>query len=416
VRGGGCPKNEQQRSDCRHFYTAPFACVTTLPSSCSHHPAEVCGEGVDQRGSEVTPEKFRFDYSASKGPTPADLQRIEDIVNRQISEALPVQTEVVPLKAARSLKTLRAVFGETYPDPVRIVSVGAPKVRGGQREGAEQQSDSTISPLPPCLPATPQIPELLAAPENPAWDSLSVELCGGTHVSNTSQAGRFALLEESSIAKGIRRIVAVTRDAATTAHGRSAELASEVSAARSLSGPALEAKVSALRLAVDASDVPVYAKAALRASLEELGKKAVHEAKAAAKAAEEAGKAVVLAAVAAARAAGRRYAIAEVPVHGDGGAVKGLSKALSTAGGASSSVAFLGVSSNGKDKVLAFGIAPPEAVAAGLKASEWVAAALGVAGGKSGGKDDAAQGTAPDVSRVAEMVAAAAAFAAAKLP
>jgi alanyl-tRNA synthetase len=54
----------------------------------------VCGEGCEQRGSEVTADKLRFDYSSSKGPTPAELQRIEEIVNKQISDALPVQVRV----------------------------------------------------------------------------------------------------------------------------------------------------------------------------------------------------------------------------------------------------------------------------------------------------------------------------------
>ena len=51
----------------------------------------MCGAGVDQRGSEVTADKLRFDYAASKGPTPEELERIEAIVNRQIGDALPVQ-------------------------------------------------------------------------------------------------------------------------------------------------------------------------------------------------------------------------------------------------------------------------------------------------------------------------------------
>jgi alanyl-tRNA synthetase len=229
------------------------------------------------------------------------------------------------------------------------------------------------------------------------------------------QAGRFALLEESSIAKGIRRVVAVTRDAATTAHGRGAELSADVAAARSLSGPALEARVTQLRLAVDAAELPAYAKSALRAGLDDLGKRAVHEAKAAAKLAEEAGKAGALAAVAAAQAAGRRFAVAELPVGADGSVVKGITKALSSATGGAADVAFLGISSNGRDKVLAFGAVPAVAIAAGLKASEWVSAVLAVAGGRAGGKDDSAQGSTGNITHVPAMLEAAATFAASKL-
>lgn len=283
---------------------------------------------------------------------------------------------------ARRVHTLRAVFGEAYPDPVRVVSVGQP------------------------------IPALLADPENANWMGLSVELCGGTHVKNTSAAARFALLEEQSIAKGIRRVIAVTREAAIAAHERAHELESEFAAARSLSGPALESRIAALKTALDTADLPVHRKSDLRDAHTELSRRVIAEAKNSAKLVEEAGRAVAIAAVTAAATAGEKFAVAaDLPIAADGGAVKGISKAT---GGAAPSVAFLGISSNGTDKVLIFAAVPPAAVAAGFKATEWVQAALDIAGGKSGGRDDSAMGTTKEVALVEAMRAAAIAWAAAR--
>lgn len=289
-------------------------------------------------------------------------------------------SQVVPLAAARSVHTLRAVFGETYPDPVRVVSVGAP------------------------------VESLLADPENPAWMGVSVELCGGTHVKNTSAAGRFAVLEEGSIAKGVRRMIAVTRDAAIAAHERATELEAEFAAARALSGAALDARCGALKAALEAGDLPAARKALMREALGELNKRVLAEAKAAAKKVEEAGKAAAVAAVAAAGAAGAPKAVVAVlPIDGAGEHQKAVLKAV---GDADAAAAFLAVSTNGSDKLLVFAACPPAAVAAGLKASEWVAAALAPAGGRSGGKDDQAQGTSKEVATVDAVVAAAKAHAA----
>lgn len=138
---------------------------------------KVVGDSVDQRGSLVDDEKLRFDFSNNKGLTTKQIEQVEMICNDVISAALPVHTKVAPLADARAIQSLRAVFGETYPDPVRVVSVGA------------------------------DVDALLKDPENAEWSDLSVEFCGGTHLSNTAKAGQFVLVEESSIAKGIRYVL-----------------------------------------------------------------------------------------------------------------------------------------------------------------------------------------------------------------
>ena len=141
---------------------------------------EVLGDGVDQKGSLVAPEKLRFDFSHKAGVSNEELERIEDISTRYIRQNCQVYSKSVPLATAREIEGLRAVFGETYPDPVRVVSVGV------------------------------EVEELLKNVKDPKWRGVSVEFCGGTHVSKTSDIKELVIVEESGIAKGIRRIVAVT--------------------------------------------------------------------------------------------------------------------------------------------------------------------------------------------------------------
>jgi alanyl-tRNA synthetase len=133
---------------------------------------KVLGNGVDQRGSLCNEEKLRFDFSHKKALTVEELRVTEEICQRVIAEAQPVSSQVFPLSEAQAIHGVRAVFGEVYPDPVRVVTIG---------------------------------------------DDTSIEFCGGTHVANTAEAKAFVILEETAVAKGIRRITAVTNRAAEQA-------------------------------------------------------------------------------------------------------------------------------------------------------------------------------------------------------
>lgn len=141
---------------------------------------EVLGTGVDQRGSLVAAEKLRFDFSHKSNVSDVELGKIEDISTRYIRQNCAVYAKDVPLATAREIEGLRAVFGETYPDPVRVVSVGV------------------------------EIEEVLQNVKDPKWREVSIELCGGTHVQKTGDIKDLVILEENGIAKGIRRIIAVT--------------------------------------------------------------------------------------------------------------------------------------------------------------------------------------------------------------
>ncbi|KAK1401660.1 hypothetical protein POM88_001265 [Heracleum sosnowskyi] len=171
---------------------------------------EVLGNHVDQKGSIVLPEKLRFDFSHGKPVKPEELKKIEYIVNEQIKAELDVYSKEAILADAKNVNGLRAVFREVYPDPVRIVAIGR------------------------------KVEDLLANPENKEWSSISVELCGGTHISNTREAESFALLSEEGIAKGIRRVTAVTTGSAFKALELASALELEVNEASKAEGDLLE--------------------------------------------------------------------------------------------------------------------------------------------------------------------------------
>jgi alanyl-tRNA synthetase len=141
---------------------------------------EVLGDHIDQKGSLVAPHKLRFDFSHKSQIALPDLQRIESMSVDWIKRNVKVYSKDVSLEIASRIPGLRAVFGESYPDPVRVVTLGH------------------------------DIEQITKNIDNPKWRDTSVEFCGGTHVAKTGDIKDFVITEEIGIAKGIRRIVAVT--------------------------------------------------------------------------------------------------------------------------------------------------------------------------------------------------------------
>ena len=128
---------------------------------------DVIGEHANQAGSLVSADRLRFDFTNMQGLTPEELQRIETIVNEKIWASLPVEVFEKSIEEAKTMGAM-ALFSEKYGDTVRVVKAG----------------------------------------------EYSIELCGGCHVSNTSEIGLFKIISESGIGAGTRRIEAVTGQAA----------------------------------------------------------------------------------------------------------------------------------------------------------------------------------------------------------
>jgi len=123
----------------------------------------VLGDHIEQAGSSVSAERLRFDFTHFEAIPKEELQKIENLVNAQIQKGLGVHVEEMPIAKAKELGAM-ALFGEKYGDTVRVVNI----------------------------------------------DGYSIELCGGTHLSNISEIGLFKIISEGGVAAGVRRIEALT--------------------------------------------------------------------------------------------------------------------------------------------------------------------------------------------------------------
>ena len=159
----------------------------------------VLGSHVEQAGSYVDAGRLRFDFTHFSAMTPEEIKKVEDIVNEEIQAALPVVTEVMTLDEAKKTGAM-ALFGEKYGEKVRVVKMG----------------------------------------------DFSTELCGGTHVANTSTIGYFKIFSEAGIAAGVRRIEALTSDGLMKHYAEVEAELHEAAKAAKTTPAALTAKIQSL--------------------------------------------------------------------------------------------------------------------------------------------------------------------------
>lgn len=188
--------NTQRRSELASNHTGTHVLNFAL--------RKVLGDTVEQKGSLVSTDKLRYDFSHKSAMNTQQVEEVETISNGYIKKNCLVYTEPVELATALKITGLRAVFGEKYPDPVRVVSIGAP------------------------------LTTVLADPQSQEWAKYSIELCGGTHVTKTEEIKQLVITEESGIAKGTRRVVAMTGVAAYQVQQREAEFSNKLDSLESL--------------------------------------------------------------------------------------------------------------------------------------------------------------------------------------
>ncbi|PKY22414.1 alanyl-tRNA synthetase [Rhizophagus irregularis] len=313
---------------------------------------EVLGNNIDQKGSLVAPEKLRFDFSYKK-----------------------IYSKDVPLPVAKAIHGLRAVFGEVYPDPVRVVSIGY------------------------------DVEDIVKDVSSPKWGETSIEFCGGTHVAKTGDIKHFTILEESGIAKGIRRIVAVTGEEAQQAQRISEEFQTKIDSISKLKGVELDNALKSITKELDASNISALKKSEFREKIQGL-KKAFAEADKAQKAAQT------------------KEAVDAINTYfNQNPDIPYLVKKLDVETKAIAN-AIAHVKTNLKDKALyIFSVDESSGrithsccvgkilTEKGLKASEWAKTVSETVGGKSGGKDDSAQGSGSNIDKLDEAIKVAEQFA-----
>jgi alanyl-tRNA synthetase len=341
---------------------------------------EVLGDGVDQKGSLVDPDKLRFDFSHGKAMTDDELGRVEKLVNQKIAEKLTVYWKNVPQEKALKINGLRAVFGEKYPPAVRVVSIGVP------------------------------VDDLINDAANAEWRKFSIEFCGGTHLNDTSEAEAFCLTAEESVSKGIRRIVALTGENAKKARQQGSDLQQLVAKANQAADEELVNLLPTIQTALSSGQLPLLAKRQGQVALNELQTRY--------RAWEKKQKASASSAVDPIAAAGEllnnskplgpgKLVVGEIA----GASDEQLRTAIDWLKKKTPSYGILLAAVDGA-KVSFVAAVSDDLIAKGLKAGDWVREAAKTAGGGGGGRPQMAQAGGKDPGKLGEALEVARAFAA----
>lgn len=293
----------------------------------------VLGDHVEQSGSYVSSDRLRFDFTHFSSMTSEEIDKVERMVNEIILQDMPVVTRVMKQDEARKLGAM-ALFGEKYGDEVRVVTVGD-----------------------------------LDAP-------YSMELCGGTHLTHSGQAGQFRIISESGVASGIRRIEAVTGLACYEMSKSDREFIGEVSTALKVNKDQAVRKAEAMALEIKA----------LEKEIAELKK-------------ANAGDVVGDAISKATEINGLKAVVTEVNCD-DAASLREIADQIKDK--IADGIVFLAAKSS--DKILFVAMATKSAVDKGAHAGNIIKEAAKVAGGGGGGRPDMAQAGGKDVSKLSDAL------------
>ncbi|MBR6951009.1 MAG: alanine--tRNA ligase [Oscillospiraceae bacterium] len=302
---------------------------------------KVLGDHVHQAGSLVEPDHLRFDFTHFSAVTPEELKQVRDLMESSILAGYPIETMVLPLEEAKKLGAT-ALFGEKYGDTVRVVKMG----------------------------------------------KVSLEFCGGTHLSNTAKVGSFRIVSETSIASGVRRIEMVTGREATKLQDRDEEVL---------------ARLAEILKAGHGTDLAKRAQQVMDELKE--SERVIRQYKDR----ESAGGAADL--VKNAEDVSGVHVVTALLTEGDVNALRKLGDALRDKDERIAAV--IALVTGGKVTLQA--VCGKHAVADGVRAGDIIRAIAPIVGGKGGGKPDSAMGGGSDPSRAAEALAAVKSFVAGKM-
>ena len=319
---------------------------------------EVVSRDASQKGSYVGPDKMTFDFSSAP-LTPQQKRDVEKLVNEKIAENAPVSWTEIPFAEAKQRKDIIQFFGEKYGDTVRVLQIGG-------------------------------VPRSL--------DGYSMELCGGTHVSSTSEIGPFRIVKEEAIAAGTRRIEAVAGDAARG--WASQEAARQYEKFETLA-----------RKKPDVAALPVFQDDAATAEmLKQIDARGAHlekvdadvrewEKKTAKSAeAELKSRAAQIASELARSHGEKNFCVAELP-DADGKLLQGVVDALKSK--FKGPIFFAGV----RDASVALVAYVPNELTSKFQANKLIQQIAPIVGGKGGGRPESAQGAGKDASKINEALA-----------
>lgn len=342
---------------------------------------------ADQRGSLVAPERLRFDFTNKAALTAAEVKKVEDIANVMIDKNQEMYAKEAPLAIAKTIQGLRAVFDETYPDPVRVVSVGVP------------------------------VEQLEADPNNPEGTKTSIEFCGGTHLRRAGHIEHMVIASEEAIAKGIRRIVALTGPEAAKALAKERLLNAEVDKVKQKVGNkdlTLKDRVKLLTELgdeINAANISYHAKDTMRNNLKNLKKVIDDE--------DRAKKNAVLGEVVETSKAlleanpKLSYLVYHLEAFASNKAVDGALKQVKALAPETPTIFFSNDPDSGK--ILCMAQCSKKSVASGLKANEWCGSVSALINGKGGGKPESAQASGTNTASLNQAMEIAEKFAMEKL-